>query len=475
MSVYLGDFELGATFDFKFTTVGTDGAPATLSGTPAVVIYEDNSITEITAAETLTVDFDGVTGLNNVRVVATSGNGFQAGSNFQAVISAGTVGGTSVVGYVVAQFSIEDRSALRPTTAGNTLDVSAGGEAGIDWANVGTPGSTVSLSATTVNLVTTTTTATTATNLTTNNDKTGYSIADATSDAVIADAVWNAATVTYGTAGSYGLLIETDLDATISSRSSHSAADVWAVGTRDITGGTIDTVGDKTGYSIADATSDAVIADAVWNAATVTYGIAGSYGLLIETNVDATISSRSSHAATDIVSAGAITTLSGAVVNVDTVDVTTTNSDMRGTENALLAASAPANFGDLAITLTTGQVTVGTNADKTDYTVATGGIVAGSFAAGAIDAAAIAANAIGSSELAQSAAQEVADEVLNRNIAGGGSGGARIVRDALRVLRNRVAVAAGTMTVYQENDTTAAFTAVVSTTAGNPISEIDPA
>lgn len=56
--------------------------------------------------------------------------------------------------------------AVEPTVAGRTLDVSATGEAGIDWANVGTPGSTVSLSATTVATVTTTTTATTATNLT---------------------------------------------------------------------------------------------------------------------------------------------------------------------------------------------------------------------------------------------------------------------------------------------------------------------
>lgn len=47
---------------------------------------------------------------------------------------------------------------LIPTTAGRTLDVSAGGEAGVDWANVGTPGSTVNLSATTTNLVNTVTT-----------------------------------------------------------------------------------------------------------------------------------------------------------------------------------------------------------------------------------------------------------------------------------------------------------------------------
>lgn len=52
-------------------------------------------------------------------------------------------------------------------------------------------------------------------------------------------------------------------------------------------------------------------------------------------------------AATDIVSAGAITTLAGAVVNVDTVDLCTANTDMRGTDNALLSASytAPDNAG----------------------------------------------------------------------------------------------------------------------------------
>jgi len=54
-------------------------------------------------------------------------------------------------------------------------------------------------------------------------------------------------------------------------------------------------------------------------------------------------------AATAIVSAGAITTLAGAVVNVDTVDTCTTNTDQRGTDNAFLAASAPSNFSSLGI------------------------------------------------------------------------------------------------------------------------------
>lgn len=52
------------------------------------------------------------------------------------------------------------------------------------------------------------------------------------------------------------------------------------------------------------------------------------------TDIPALIAALNDIAATDIVSAGAITTLTGAVVNVDTVDTTTTNTDMRGTEGA---------------------------------------------------------------------------------------------------------------------------------------------
>jgi len=44
---------------------------------------------------------------------------------------------------------------LSPTTAGRTLDVSTGGEAGVDWANVGSPTTTVALSGTTIGTLTT--------------------------------------------------------------------------------------------------------------------------------------------------------------------------------------------------------------------------------------------------------------------------------------------------------------------------------
>lgn len=136
-----------------------------------------------------------------------------------------------------------------------------------------------------------------------------------------------------------------NLDATVSSRSTFNpatdtVANVTLVATTtDVTNGvTVATNNDKTGYSISGT----------------------------KTTLDAL----NDIAATDIVSAGAITTLSGAVVNVDTVDTCTTNTDMRGTDNALLASSAPTNFGDLAITSSTGQVTVGTNNDKSGYSIA---------------------------------------------------------------------------------------------------------
>ena len=97
-------------------------------------------------------------------------------------------------------------------------------------------------------------------------------------------------------------------------------------------------------------------------------------------------------------------------------------------------------------------------------TVAAGGIDSTSFAASAVDAAAF----------AQDAAQEVADEMLNRNLAGSGSGGARIVRDALRVLRNKVDASAGI--VYQEDDAATAWTFTTTSDAlATRITGIDPA
>lgn len=65
----------------------------------------------------------------------------------------------------------------------------------------------------------------------------------------------------------------------------------------------------------------------------------------------------------------ASTSVDLSATSINLCDTVTTNTDMRGTDSALLAASAPTNFGDMAITATTGQVTVGTNNDKTGYSI----------------------------------------------------------------------------------------------------------
>jgi len=68
-----------------------------------------------------------------------------------------------------------------------------------------------------------------------------------------------------------------------------------------------------------------------------------------------------------------------------------------------------------------------------------------------------------------------ADALLNRDMATGTDSGGRTVRNALRVLRNKVSSAAGTMTVTKEDDATSAWTAAITTDgAALPVIGIDP-
>lgn len=68
---------------------------------------------------------------------------------------------------------------------------------------------------------------------------------------------------------------------------------------------------------------------------------------------------------------------------------------------------------------------------------------------------------------------DVADKILIRNIAGGSDGG-RMVRDALRPLRNRSHAIGGVLTAYEEDDLTIAWTAALGTAPGDPLVSIDP-
>ena len=219
-------------------------------------------------------------------------------------------------------------------------------------------------------------------------------------------------------------------------------------------------------------------------------------------------------------------TLSGAVVELGSSGVYT---------NALAATELPAASPWVMLRYSTAGIATQylllrtATLFATTSVVGTGAIVSGSFAAGAIDASAIAAdaigaseiaaNAIGASELATDAVAEIADGVwdevitsghstdntagltmarlyhatdylnasiltigstyaddfLGRTVTRGASGG-RTVGQAMMALRNRVAIAAGTLTVYSTNDTTAEWTATIATESVSAIvTDINPA
>jgi len=142
---YLGDYDTATVIYGKFATFRpSTGACFTLGGTPALSVYKDSSTTESTAGVTLTPDFDSRTGLNHFAIdTSADGTFYAAGSNFDVVITAGTVDSVSVVGAVVAHFTLRKNSALKPATAGRTLVVDAAGLADSNTVKQGPSGSGV--------------------------------------------------------------------------------------------------------------------------------------------------------------------------------------------------------------------------------------------------------------------------------------------------------------------------------------------
>lgn len=165
------DIVLADTVFMAFTTRAfATGIPTVLAGTPVVSAYEDAGLTQITAGITLGVDHDTVAGLNMLTIVATGANGYEADKDYNLVITTGTVGGVSVVGEVVGQFSIQ--------------------RAPVNWANVTDPTTALDLSGTDIQLVDT---ATTVTNQVT--------------AAANADAVWDEDATGHQTGGTFGQAI----------------------------------------------------------------------------------------------------------------------------------------------------------------------------------------------------------------------------------------------------------------------------
>lgn len=152
---YFGDFPVNAVARMFWNTNGADGASITRSTDGTLKIYKDGSVTERTslAGVTQTKDHDGNTGVHLVAVDLSDNTdaGFYAAGSRYALVMTGMVIDTKTVNAVIGSFSIELAGGalallknasyglanlVRSTVPANTLDVSATGEVGLDFANI---------------------------------------------------------------------------------------------------------------------------------------------------------------------------------------------------------------------------------------------------------------------------------------------------------------------------------------------------
>jgi len=145
---YLGDFAANADVYIVLDTADSTGASVTATIAVAdIEVYRQNTGAiglvqrSSTAGFTLDVDHDAMTG-THMLAIDTSDNTdagfFTSGYDYFVKLNTVTVDAKSISKWV-GQFSIENRysaGALRPTVAGRTVDVEAGGGVGIDWGNI---------------------------------------------------------------------------------------------------------------------------------------------------------------------------------------------------------------------------------------------------------------------------------------------------------------------------------------------------
>ena len=282
-------FNAGDTLYLPFDTYDASGGSVTISGFAVtdIEIYKNGSTTQRASdngyalLDTDGIDFDGVTGLHGFSIDTSDNSdaGFWAdGNQYWININAITVDGQTVrfTYFLALGYS------LRPTTAGRKLDVSVGGEAGIDFANIGSPTTTVNLSGTTIstsqqvasvsgavgsvtgavgsvtgniggNVVGSVASVTAAVTVGTNNDKTGYSLSSTGLNSIVVsepagEAQWGTTTLV----GALGVLLTpltnknfftrtSSTAGTITQRNNADNASLWTRACTDT--GSVSTIG----------------------------------------------------------------------------------------------------------------------------------------------------------------------------------------------------------------------------------------
>lgn len=213
-----------------------------------------------------------------------------------------------------------------------------------------------------------------------------------------------------------------------------------------------------------NADASAEIADAVWDEDATGHQTQGTFGQAIGDPV----------ADANTIYKAVVTDAAGATIGVDVVAVKSdTTAILIDTTEIGVAGAGLTNINLPNQTMDiVGNITGNLSGSVGSVTGNVGGNVVGSVAT-------IGAAGIADSSLAASAQNAIADAILDRNMAAGSDSGTddttnRTVRQALRALRNKVTVSAGTATVTKEDDTTTSWTAAVTTTSGNPMTGVDP-
>lgn len=104
-----GDRKPSSTIYGKFHTRDENGAPITLTASPALAAYKDGSSTPITAGISLTEDWNAFTGTHSYEIDLSASASYTpavGGSDFSLVLTQGEVDGVDQSGYEVAEFSV---------------------------------------------------------------------------------------------------------------------------------------------------------------------------------------------------------------------------------------------------------------------------------------------------------------------------------------------------------------------------------
>ena len=240
--------------------------------------------------------------------------------------------------------------------------------------------------------------------------------------------------------------------------------------------------------STAEALSDAggagtpptvgEIADAVWDEATSGHTTSGTFGEQVKTDIDAILADTNELQTDDYPTSIAAVKSDTAAILLDTAELQTDWANGGRLDLILDARASQTSVDDLP-----------TNSELTTALASADDAVLAAIAAlenlsaaevnAEVDTALADYDAPTKAELdtgldAIPTATENADALLKRDWTEVTGEAARSALNALRFLRNKWSIAADTLTVTKENDSTSAWTADVTTASGDPVSGVDP-